>query len=308
MKLFPECMPCMVEQVNKALRLLSPNISQDRIVDAQQELMKRIGNLDLQNTANVLVGSVTYRIVSEFLGIEDPYADIKKEYNQIALDFYPKVKMMVADSENPIAMAVRASIMGNSIDFGAPTDIDIDREIKELELNDLGGEDNIRNFIEHIENSHKILVLGDNAGEIVFDRIFIETLQEYYPDKKIIYSVRGGPIINDNTMNDAIFVGMDKVCKVVETSATPGVYLEDSTDEFVEAFKNADLILSKGQGNFEAVVDIPTEHVDVYFLLKAKCDLMTKIFDVPQGTLLLVKKEKDLVARIANGNYSTNCL
>lgn len=308
MKLFPECMPCMVDQVRKALVLLAPNIKQDRIVEAQQELMKRLGSLDLKSTSNVLIGAVTYDVVGDFLNLEDPYAEIKKRYNNIAMKLYPRVKKMVEVSDHPLTMALRASIMGNSIDFGAPTNINIEAEIENLSNNDLGGEENIRDFVQHIKRSHNILVLGDNAGEIVFDKILVETLSEHYPDKTLTYSVRGGPIINDSTMEDAKFVGMHEICNVVETSATPGIYLEESSDEFVNIFKSADLILSKGQGNFEAVIDIPTDWVDVYFLLKAKCDLMTKIFDVPGGTLLLVKKDKILVDRIANDKYTTSCL
>jgi uncharacterized protein with ATP-grasp and redox domains len=326
MKLYPECMTCFMDQVNRAFRLLKPDLSEDIIVEAQHELMSEISKTDIQRIPNVMLGTMTYGLIARKLSVKDPYYELKKKYNAIALDLYPRVKKMIAErkfamqkkenksktvvltqTEEALLLAVRASILGNAIDFGSPFPIDVAKELETIESDDLGGESNIYNFVKSLKQAVNILILGDNAGEIVFDKLFIEELHELYPEKKITYSVRGGPIINDATMEDALAIGLNKICKIVVTSATPGIYLKHSTPEFIRSFESADLILSKGQGNFETLIDIPTPKAEVYFLLKAKCTLMEKIFHVKLGTLLLVKKEKDMVQRIGNKFLAGNC-
>ncbi len=299
MKLFGECMSCMIQQLYRAIKLLDPEISEEIIVKGQQKLMKVFSELDILKTTNVTAGIEVYRILGEILNTEDPYLELKEKYNKIAMDYYPKVKKMIEDSEDPLTLAIQTSIMGNAIDFGAPNEINIDEELDNIKNNDLGGPSNVSRFEESLKNAKNILVLGDNCGEIVFDKIFIETLLNLFPEKKITYSVRNGPIINDSTIKDANFVGMDKICPVVESSASAGIILERSSPEFIEVFNSADLILSKGQGNFETMVDIGTENTEVYFMLKAKCNLMEKIFNCPLGTLLLVKKEKEIIDKVA---------
>ena len=298
MRVFAECMPCIVKQIETAIKLLAPETSENIIVRAQQKLMKQIGETDLDNTPNIILGTYAYTIIAEVLGIKDPYKELKDKYNKLALELYPQVKEMVDKSSDPLMTAAKASIMGNAIDFGAPSEINLIKELKKLEENGLGGKRNFKQFVESIKKAKNIIILGDNCGEIVFDKIFIEKLKETFPDKNLTYSVRGGPIINDSTMEDAKFVGMDKIIEIVEASATPGIYLERSSPEFIKKFKNADLILSKGQGNFEALLEIDTSWTETYYMLKAKCNLMVKIFDVPLGTLLLVKKDGNILSRM----------
>ncbi|MBD3350667.1 MAG: DUF89 family protein [Candidatus Lokiarchaeota archaeon] len=303
MRVFAECMACMIRQVEKGLRILEPEIDELEIVKAQKQMMKLITTFDLETTNNVVLGGKTYAIIAEVLQTKDPYKELKHKYNQIALDLYPEVKELVKNADQPLVMAVKASIMGNAIDFGAADDINIHKELESLAENNLGGKQNIQKFTDIIKESKKIMILGDNSGEIVFDKIFIEELQELYPSKEIIYSVRGGPIINDVTMEDAKFVGMTEICEVVEASSTPGIYLKECSNSFNEHFNTADLILSKGQGNFEAMIDINAEWATIFFLLKAKCILMSKIFNVPQGTLILVEKDKNLVDKVGKRKW-----
>ncbi len=242
------------------------------------------------------------------LGVIDTFKAQKEAFNKIAMDLIHKIDEMIKNSNQPLLTAIRVCILGNSIDFGAPLEIDIEKELKGIENNDLGGSSNIDQFLNSIKNAKKILILGDNAGEIVFDKIFIENLKKSYPDKDIIYSVRRGPIINDATMTDAMSVGIDKVCTVVEASPTAGISLEGCSAEFISVFNISDLILSKGQGNFESLIDLdnPTTGAETYFLLKAKCALMEKIFNVPMGTLLLVKKEPEFIRKITSDDFRKN--
>lgn len=299
MKYFADCFTCYMNQIHKALRLLKPNIGEMEIINAQKKMMEFIIKTDLDKYNNISFGTEVYNIVAQTLGIKDPYQELKKKYNQFALDMYPKIKQMVTKSKNPLFTAIQMSIMGNSIDFGASNYIDINKELIEIEENAKNGKLNIEELIQSIEKSKNILILGDNTGEIVFDKIMIEQILIDYPDKIIYYSVRSGPIINDSTIDDARFIGLDKICIVVETSASPGIVLEQSTPNFISIFKQTPLIISKGQGNFESIIDINTGNKDVYLLLKAKCMLMTYIFDLPLGSLILQKKNQSLILKCA---------
>ena len=303
MRIFTECVSCLFDQIDRAIRLLSPSTTDDIIISAQQRLMKIIVEKNLVKTKNHELSFEAYRIVAEILNVTDPFKKQKEKYNNIALDLLPQVNKQIHLSKHPVTTALKACILGNSIDFGAPLQINVGIELEDLEMNDLGGPTNIELFLESLKRSKNILILGDNAGEIVFDRIFIETILDYLPDKRISYSVRKGPIINDATLEDAKIAGITELCEVVESSATAGISMNESTPEFVEKFTSSDLILSKGQGNFESLVDIPSDWAEIYFLLKAKCTLMEKIFSVPGGTLLLVKKEKNLIDRINSGKF-----
>jgi len=303
MRIFTECISCLFDQIDRAIRLLSLSCSDDIIISAQQEFMKIIADMDLHKVKNHELSYEAYRIVGKTLNVSDPFKEQKERFNKIALDLLPQVRVLIQGSKNPISTALRACILGNSIDFGAPLQINLSEELGNLEKNDLGGPNNIETFIRSLERSKNILILGDNAGEIVFDRIFIETVMNNFPNKHIYYSVRKAPIINDSTLEDAKIAGITELCTVVESSATAGISLEDSSPEFLSEFKSADLIISKGQGNFESLVDISADTAEVYFLLKAKCPLMEKIFSVPSGTLLLVKKEEELIERINSGKF-----
>lgn len=298
MKLVSECMSCLIAQLGRAIKLLSQETSDERIVAVQQILMKEISQMDLSVTTSAFAGALVYKILSEFLQSEDPYAELKRKYNQLAIKMLPSLQEKFEKSTDPFITALRACILGNSIDFGSHLPIDIEKEFQNLEYNDLGGKSTLQNFTTSLKKAEKILMIGDNTGEIVFDKFFLEKLKKLYPNKKLTYAVREGPIINDATIEDAKILGMDKICPIVEASQTPGVIVEKSSNEFQKAFYSADLVLSKGQGNFESLIDFPTNHVEIYFLLKAKCSLMEKIFNIPQGTLLLVKKDESLVKNI----------
>ncbi|MHA1729622.1 MAG: damage-control phosphatase ARMT1 family protein [Promethearchaeota archaeon] len=300
MKLYAVCMSCLINQIENAIRLTSPKTAEETIVAAQKKLMEVIAKSDLDEISNIIPGSMAYQIVGEVLGKEDPYIEIKEKYNRIAQELYPKAKEIINNSENPLLTAVRISILGNAIDFATPLEINFENEIDFVENNDLGGFEDLDSFIEKISHAKKIMILGDNTGEIVFDKLLVEKILELHPDKKLIYSVRRGPIVNDSTMKDAKFIGMDKLCKIVESSATTGVILEKCTPGFINEFNSADLIISKGQGNFEALIDVRIPCEDFYFLLKAKCDLMTRIFDLPLGSLILIKRKSELVNKVTN--------
>jgi uncharacterized protein with ATP-grasp and redox domains len=290
-------MSCLIKQVERAIRLLQPNAQDSLIVETQYRLMKHITSKDPSLLRSEDMGTITYTLIAEVIGKQDPYIELKEKYNNIALDLYPQILDKVFKSRDPLRSAIIVSILGNSIDFGSPIPIDIE-VFSNLSKITLEENHQYERLISLLEKANSILILGDNAGEIVFDKILVKILTEKYPNKTITYSVRGGPIINDATMKDAIRIGMPRECKVITSSQSPGVIVEQSSEQFQQIFLGADVILSKGQGNFESIISTSTPTQAVFFLLKAKCELISKIFQVPVETLVLREKTTPLVSTI----------
>ena len=286
-------MSCLIKQVERAIRLLRPDAPNSLIVETQHRVMKHIAKQELSSLSSEDMGTVTYKIIGEALGMEDPYSEQKRKYNTLALEIYPRVLEYSKKSQDSLKFAITLSILGNSIDFGASHAIDFS-DFADLSNIGLGEPNHYDQLIKILERSGSILILGDNTGEIVFDKILLKILTETYPSATIYYSVRGGPIINDATMEDAIEVGMTQECIVIESSQSPGVILNNSPSEFQTIFNEADIIISKGQGNFESIITTATTNKPVFFLLKAKCELISRVFEVPQGTLLLREKTDQL--------------
>jgi uncharacterized protein with ATP-grasp and redox domains len=290
-------MACLMTQLENAFRLLKPNTTNNEIVQAQKEAMGKISLLTDERSP--YYGQQLYNFIGKKLGLVDPYAQLKEKYNQIALDLYPQIEKIARDASDPLLTAMVLAILGNTIDFGTTHNIDVGAELTNFSLDKLAI-NHYAEFTKEIVTAKKILVLGDNAGEIVFDKAMIQLLKQRFTKKQFIYAVRGGPAINDSTMQDAKFVRMLDLCPVVEGAAAPGILLEESSPAFLDAFHSADLIISKGQGNFESVEDIPTPNAPVYFLLKAKCDLIAKTFQVPFGSLLFYRRPSDITIPLMN--------
>ena len=293
MKLEPECIGCLFDQMLRAFKLLDPDMSREKIMDAQMKLMEYLKTVDINKNASPIIGKMAYGLVSETLGIDDPYKELKKKQNSLALELYPNVKKIVLKSKDPLFEAIIVSALGNTIDLAAQHNIDIIKDIKTFSYSDLVIND-YPEFKNSLEQKNTILILGDNAGEIVFDKLLMEVLHDEYPKLQIIYSVRSSPVINDVTYEDAEFVGLAEKVKVIEASPTPGIELTTASDEFKNYFYNPDIIiLSKGQGNFESLYGLEIPSKDVYYLMKAKCNLMERIFNVSIGKLIFKKKRED---------------
>ena len=293
MKLEPECVGCIFNQVLKALKLLRPNISREEIISAQKKLMGLLQNFDIHANISPLLGKVAYGIISEVLEEEDPYKNLKEEYNQLVLENYEEVKTLIENAVDPLFQAIIVSAIGNTIDFAGQHEIDLITDIKNYDQEDLVIND-YSAFKKSLSNAKSLLIIGDNAGEIVFDKLLIVTIMNFYPDLEIIYSVRESPIINDATMVDAKFIGLTDLVHVVESSATPGVHMDSSSVEFKNYFhQKGTVILSKGQGNFESLYGIEFSGKEIYYLMKVKCNLMERLFKAKIGDLIFKQKTAD---------------
>jgi len=212
----------------------------------------------------------------------DPHSEAKARHNQMALALLPRLRKKVAASPNPLKTAVGLAIAGNVIDMGAKTNVDrsdVGEAIDQALGEPLAGQ--VDEFCQAAKVADSILYLTDNAGEIAFDRLLIEQLG---PDR-VTVAVRGAPVINDATLADAQTVGLHELTTVIKNgSDAPGTILSDCSPEFRALYDAADMVIAKGQGNFESLSDEPR---DIFFLFKVKCQVVADQVDAPLGAHLV---------------------
>lgn len=267
MKTTYDCIPCFIRQSLGAARLAT----RDEHVHEQvlRGILAAASKMDLDQSPPVM-GHTIHKLIRELSGIDDPYKNIKTRFNQFVLALYPDLKQRIINSSKPLDTAIRMAIAGNIIDFGASVEIDpsaIHDTIEQAMSAPVFGDIDL--LCESMGRVENILYLGDNCGEIVFDRLLIEQL----PAEKVTFVVRGGPIINDVTMADAMETGMSDLVTVIDNGSNiPGTLLEECSTKFRECFAHAELIIAKGQGNYETLSSCGK---NIFFLLKAKCPVIS---------------------------------
>jgi len=278
-----ECVPCFVRQAYEAVSLATDDQrSRERIL---RQVLFRLANVSFDKTPPS-VGADIHRIVRLLSGESDPYLEMKKDSNTSAMKLMPALKDLVKSSANPFETAVRLAIAGNIIDCGQG-DLISEEKIKKTVSQCLDqpiSKDAINELKEEIGKASNILYLGDNAGEVFFDQLLIEKLNGY----PITYVVRGAPTINDALRDDAKMAGIDKLAAVVDNgSDAPGTILEECSPEFKRRFFEADLIIAKGQGNYETLSD---EQKTIFFLLKAKCPVIANHIGCHEGEMVIGRR------------------
>jgi len=281
MKAQLECIPCIMKQALNTARRATNDLVEIRTILAKTAEYVATLNLD---TTPADASNYAYRVTSEVTGVSDPYEDDKKRYNELCLEKTPALRKAIDSADDPIRTAVRLAILGNVIDMGIGYSFDLEAELDRV-LNTEFAIDDYGLFRRHIDGGGKrILYLGDNAGEIVFDRLLIERL---IPEHEVTFVVKRGPIINDATMEDAKYVGLTDMVEVIDTGSNGiGVKWDAVSDAFLERYEASDIIISKGQGNFETNSE---RDKDTYFLLKAKCDCVAEVLGVSFGDIVFRK-------------------
>ncbi|OIO74784.1 MAG: hypothetical protein AUJ85_04775 [Elusimicrobia bacterium CG1_02_37_114] len=288
MKTYLDCIPCILRQALATARLSTNDEKiQEKILD---QVMSFLINSARNNPSGETltpphIGRYVYRIIKEITGCEDPYRDVKIKYNQIALNMYSGLKDTVKDSPDPLSTAIRLAIAGNIIDFGASGgQFDLDATLKEVLTREFAVH-HYDLFCDSLSKTKTLLYLGDNAGEIVFDKILIEEILKMHK-LKVYYAVKSVPVINDVTIEDANEVEMNNVSEVITNgSDAPGTILDLCSREFLKIYNNADMIISKGQGNYETLSE--ENKKNVFFLLKVKCALIAGHLEVNAGDIIL---------------------
>jgi uncharacterized protein with ATP-grasp and redox domains len=280
MRTHPECFPCFLRQTVIALNQ-HPG-ARDRHEEIIKAVLLVIADIDTSKPP-AYTTTFIHRLIRQRLG-GDPFKNIKSTYNKLAMDLYPGLRETIGKSEDSLWTAARLAIAGNVIDFGIYTSIDIDSSIGRA-LEQSIAVDDYASFREVLSGTKEILYLLDNCGEIAFDKLLIEELVSQ--DKKVTAVVKGSPVLNDVTRDDAVQVGLDRVCRVIDNGSDAiGTIIEWTSEEFREAFGASDLVISKGQGNFETLTETEKR---TFFLFQSKCDLVSKELGLPPGSMLFKK-------------------
>lgn len=255
-----------------------------------KEILRLLLTVDINKPSPYLSEKV-WEIVIKHIGTDNPYKEINNFYNKELLKSEEKLKNIITSSDDKFKTAIKLSITGNIIDFGAKNDFSFKTvldKINEINTKLLDIDDSDKLY-KDLTNSNTLLYLGDNNGEIIFDKIFIEYLKIIFPQIIIYFGVRGKPIINDVTKEDAKMVGMDKLVEIIDNGdGSPGTIIEKVSKEFKDLFYKVDVIISKGQGNFESLSNI--DRKKIYFLFMAKCDVVAK--EIGTKVMSLVCKER----------------
>lgn len=276
MRTYLDCVPCLMSQALRAARTVLDD--EEAVGKAFREIFDIFKTIDIEKPPPV-TGGMIHKEIRKILKVGDPFGEIKKMSIRQALDLYPDLKKIVKRSESSLKAAVRLAIAGNVIDLGVNKSFDINLEIGRVMHQQFAIMD-WHEFMNELLKAESILFLGDNAGETVFDRILIEELK-----RPVVYAVRESPVINDAVREDAILSGIDKVAEIISTgSDLPGVVPEQCSNAFLGRFKSADMVISKGQGNYEGLSE--TER-PVFFLLKAKCHVIAKDLGVAENSIVL---------------------
>ena len=231
-----------------------------------------------------------HKIVRKKTGNPDPYRQVKIEANRNVLEMYPNLQQKVKRSPDPVLTATRLAIAGNIIDLGACDAYDLRKTIEEVLVKPFMVNHYDR-FITELMKARSMIYLADNSGEVVFDRLLVETILEHYEIKKVMFVVKGAPIINDATITEAKEAGLDRIPEVEFSrmgTGAPGSGPVRESKEFGNFLDTGDMVISKGQGNFEGLSD----RKDVFFLLMAKCPLVASQLGVETGDIILKGGER----------------
>lgn len=270
MKFHAECAACLVEA---NLRKAAPIQDQALRAEYMRKICEIIAGADMENEAPPLVDARIIRLRRDLLGIEDDFTAIKHSFNQLLLGLCDKLRARIDGAEDPLYAALQLSMAGNYIDFGVLRDVDPDELLRLLD--DAAEKHVDREEYEQLRADlarpgGELVFIHDNCGEIVLDKLLIETIKRLYPQQEIVSLVRGTPVLNDATLEDAVEAGLPEVAELMENGLeyVAGTDLKCVPEALRERIENAKLLIAKGQGNFETLAGCG---LNVYYLFLSKC-------------------------------------
>jgi uncharacterized protein with ATP-grasp and redox domains len=278
-----DCYPCFLRQALDAARRAGADEARQRMVlDRVLEALRQIGPAATPPE----IGDRVHHVVRQMAGNGDPYREAKAASTRQALALYPRLKELVREADDPLDVAVRLSIAGNIMDAARFQECDLWGTVERVLAQPFAVDDGtaFRQALARADTKGRngvapLLYLGDNAGETVFDRVLIEAL-----DAPVIYAVKGGPTLNDATREDALAAGLDRGAEIVSTgSDAPGTILDCCSEEFRKLYDEAELIIAKGQANYETLSE---EGARVFFLLQVKCPVIARDMGTPVGSIV----------------------
>jgi len=294
MKTCLDCIPCFVKQSLEMARMVFDNERhQKQFVD---QIAQLIPSFSLNSTPPEM-GRMINQKVAELIGPKDVYKEVKDKSNAMAMAIYPKHKEMVTQAEDPLLMAGEIAIAGNVIDYAAKNTFDIEAEVAKLFRSEFREINKTRfdypQFKKALLKAKTILYVADNAGEIMFDRVLME---EIPGSVAITCAVRDKAVLNDALIEDAKTCGIDQRAKIISSgSDAPGTLLNLCSKEFLDLFHSADMVISKGQGTYEA---LDRAKRDIFFLFRAKCPVIAQHAQVRLGDLVLIGNDQSQISNV----------
>ncbi len=276
------CVTCIIGQIEKATKLL--NLNETLATEIMKEVKQKALNFDFSKTPPYVAKEV-YELLARKTKLEDPLEELKQASIKNALNYKEIINKEIKTSKDKLFTAIKGAVAGNVIDFAVTREFSLEEEINSIFHTDFSIND-YKIFKNKLENTNSLLILSDNAGENVFDKILIKTIKELYPKIQITYATRGKAIINDITIKEALQIGIDKYCKVISSGVdTPGLEKSQASKEFMKLFNETSLILSKGMGNFECLESYKDNRI--FFLYKVKCEVVANKIGQSVGEIVL---------------------
>ena len=275
------CVSCIINQSAKVANAIGADSKLSEEMTSTVEVLSKDFSRD-ENPPEI--ASYVYEKMAELANKTDLYDEVKALSTQKAVSFVPHLKNKLSESEDKLLTATKIAVAGNVIDLAAAVEFDLKEELEKVFDRGFAYND-FDIFKDKLSKAKDIVILGDNVGEHVFDYMFIEVLQELYPDVNYTYMVRGKPIINDVTMKEAKAYGFDTLCNLVDSGVnTPGFAYNRANKNAQELFDNADIVISKGMGNYECLTPIARENI--CFLLKVKCQVVANSLNKEIGDII----------------------
>lgn len=283
-KLHPECIICLT---NKYLGKEPVKLGLKERSEYYQAVLGIISQASLSMSAPEIVAEVS-KLQKKMLGVEDDYTEIKKHFNSLMLSKESIIEEKTAQSGDALLTAIQYALLGNYIDFGTLESVD-ESKLFEL-LDDASGmsfdESEYENLKKDLSSAKELVYLTDNCGEIALDKLLIKQIKKDYPEIKVNAIVRGRAVLNDATLDDALQVGLDGVASVCGNgSDIAGTCLDRISSEAMDIINSADVVIAKGQGNFETMRYC---NKNVYYLFLCKCKMFAERFDVPRFSPMLL--------------------
>jgi len=275
------CVGCIINQsVRVADAINASNDLTEKLVSTVEEMSK---DFSFSNNPPEVASSV-YEKMAKIANKADLYDEKKELSTKKALSFVPILKDKLLNFQNKLLTATKIAVAGNVIDLAAEVEFDLEEEL--LKIFDTEFADNDFELLEaQLGLAKNVVILGDNVGEHIFDYMFIETMKELFPSVTFYYMVRGCPIINDVTMKEAKEAGFHKLCNLVDSGVnTPGFAYSRANEKARKLFDNADLVISKGMGNYECLS--PSHRENICFLLKVKCGVVADFLGKEVGDII----------------------
>lgn len=289
-RLNPECISCLMK---KHLEAYPKETSRLDKIQYMQSILKIISDADEEMSAPELLSQIN-EVKRDMFGKAEDFTEIKKHFNSMMMSFENDIKSKINSANDPLKMGLCYAMTGNYIDFGALDSVGEDklRELIDNVNENMIGDKEYEDFKREIEKSKRVVYLTDNCGEIVFDKVFISVIKNMFPDVSVTAIVRGYDVLNDATMTDANEIGLDRVVNVIDNGTDiAGTCLDKISKQASEIIDSADLIISKGQGNFETLQMCGK---NIYYVFLCKCQMFADRFNVPLYSGMLIKENKDI--------------